>query len=205
MDSYKETFETWNKVATLYQEKFMELDIYNATYDFICKTIAKPNAKLLDVGCGPGNISKYILTQRPDVDILGIDMAPNMIALAKQNNPTANFSVLDIRKINTLNSMYDGIICGFSLPYISYSDCENFLKDAYALLHNEALIYISFIEGKHSNSGFKVASTGDRSYFYYYELAYLKERLTENKFHDFNVFKILYQNKETHTIITAKK
>jgi hypothetical protein len=29
MDRYKETFETWNKVASLYQDKFMELDLYN--------------------------------------------------------------------------------------------------------------------------------------------------------------------------------
>ena len=39
MDKYKETFKTWNKVASLYQDKFMELDLYNDTYDFICSSI----------------------------------------------------------------------------------------------------------------------------------------------------------------------
>lgn len=32
---YKETFEIWNKVASLYQEKFMNLDLYNDSYDKI--------------------------------------------------------------------------------------------------------------------------------------------------------------------------
>ena len=46
MDKYKETFETWNKVASLYQDKFMDLDIYNHTYDFICSSLDKSNSKI---------------------------------------------------------------------------------------------------------------------------------------------------------------
>ena len=34
MDKYEETFATWNKMASMYQEKFMELEIYNESYDF---------------------------------------------------------------------------------------------------------------------------------------------------------------------------
>ncbi|MBI2281469.1 MAG: hypothetical protein HYU68_12405 [Bacteroidetes bacterium] len=49
MNRYKETFETWNKVASLYQNKFMELDLYNNTYDFICNSIPKEKAKLLEI------------------------------------------------------------------------------------------------------------------------------------------------------------
>lgn len=41
MDRYKETFETWNKVAIRYQEKFMDLDLYNESYDLICNSIQK--------------------------------------------------------------------------------------------------------------------------------------------------------------------
>lgn len=35
MDKYKETFETWNNVASMYHDKFMDLDLYNDTYDVI--------------------------------------------------------------------------------------------------------------------------------------------------------------------------
>ena len=95
MDNYKETFETWNKLASLYQDWFMDLDLYNDTYDFICNSITKENAKILDIGCGPGNITKYLLSKRPDFDIYGIDIAPNMIELAEKNNPAASFAVMD--------------------------------------------------------------------------------------------------------------
>lgn len=53
MDRYKETFETWNKIASIYKDKFMNMDLYNETYDVICNAITQPNAKILDIGCGP--------------------------------------------------------------------------------------------------------------------------------------------------------
>lgn len=89
-DAKKQTIEAWNKVAALYQEKFMHLAIYNETYDFFCAALAK-EASVLDLGCGPGNITKYLLTKLPSLSITGIDVASNMVALAKKNNPTAVF------------------------------------------------------------------------------------------------------------------
>lgn len=106
----KETFETWNNIASIYQNKFMKVNLYNDTYDYICNSITKPNAKLLEIGCGPGNITNYLLSKRPDFDIFGIDIAPNMIELAKRNNPTAKFAVMDSRQINSLETKYDEIV-----------------------------------------------------------------------------------------------
>jgi len=209
MDRYKETFETWNKVASLYQDKFMNLDLYNETYDFICNSMVKNNSRLLEIGCGPGNISKYLLNKRPDFDIFGIDVAPNMVKLAIKNNPTANFGVMDIRKINELKSTFDGIICGFCLPYLSQSDSEKLISDSYNLLNENGFIYISFVEGEPSMSGFKIGSSGDRCYFYYHQLDEIKEQLIACKFEKLKIFKVEYKindkEKEIHTILIAKK
>ncbi|MGB3005934.1 MAG: class I SAM-dependent methyltransferase [Chitinophagaceae bacterium] len=209
MDRYKETFETWNKVASLYQDKFMDLDLYNDTYDFICNSITKGNAKLLEIGCGPGNITKYLLSERPDFDIFGIDIAPNMIELAKKNNPTASFGIMDSRQIDDLKTKYDGIVCGFCLPYLSQTDSLKLIKDCYSLLNENGLVYLSFVEGDPNKSGFQVGSSGDRSYFYFHILNDLKTQLVESNFDEFKIFKVKYKKSETeidiHTILTAKK
>lgn len=210
MDKYKETFETWNKVASLYEDKFMDLDLYNETYDFICTSVTKKNAKLLEIGCGPGNITKYLLSKRPDFSIYGIDIAPNMIELAKKNNPTADFKVMDSRKIHELKTKFDGIVCGFCLPYLSESDSEKLVLDSYNLLTDKGLIYLSFMEGDPGKSGFQVAgNSGNRSYFYYHELDKLKTRLIDSGFEELKVFKEEYKKnaseKEIHTILTAQK
>lgn len=209
MNKYQETFQTWNKIAKIYQDKFMNLDLYNETYDFICNSITKNNAKLLEIGCGPGNITKYLLSARPDFDIFGIDIAPNMIELAKKNNPTASFNIMDSREIDEIKTKYDGIICGFCLPYLSHSDSRKFITDCYNLLNEDGLIYISFVEGDQNKSDFQIGSGGERSYFYYYNLNDLKAKLAENNFEEFKIFNVEYNKTETdidiHTILTAKK
>ncbi|MEO8117124.1 MAG: class I SAM-dependent methyltransferase [Bacteroidota bacterium] len=209
MDKYKETFETWNKVAALYQDKFMHLEIYNETYDFICSSLNKPNSKILEIGCGPGNIVKYLLSKRPDFDIFGIDIAPNMVELAKRNNPTASFAIMDSRQINEIRTKFDGIICGFCLPYLSQTDSRKLITDSYNLLNENGLIYISFVEGEPGKSGFQFSSSGDRTYFYFHSLTDLKEQLEKNNYIDIRVFKIVYKKSanenENQTILTAIK
>lgn len=208
-NTYTETFETWDKVASIYQDKFMDLDLYNDTYDFICDSIPKEKAKLLDIGCGPGNITKYLLSRRPDFNVFGIDIAPNMIELARKNNPTASFKTMDSRRIDEIRTKYDGIICGFCLPYLSQSDSLKFFADCYNLLNEDGLVYLSFVEGDPSKSGFQVGSSGDRVYFYYYTLDILIEQLKEYDFKNIKIFKIKYNKSETefdtHTILTANK
>ncbi|OGS72732.1 MAG: methyltransferase type 11 [Flavobacteria bacterium RIFCSPLOWO2_12_FULL_35_11] len=209
MDRYKETFETWNKVAAIYQDKFMDLDLYNNTYDFICNSITKDKAKLLEIGCGPGNITKFLLSAGPDFDIFGIDIAQNMIELAKKNNPKARFAIMDSRNIDDIKTKFDGIVCGFCLPYLSHTDSIKLISDCYKLLNKNGLIYISFVEGDPIKSGFQIGSSGDRIYFYYHNLDDLKTQLVENKFNELKVFRVDYKKSETekdiHTVLIAKK
>ncbi len=209
MDRYTETFETWNKVASLYQEKFMDLDLYNDTYDFFCSSVVRKNAKILEIGCGPGNITKYLLTARPDFIISGIDIAPNMIELAQKNNPTADFSVMDSRQINRIKTKYDGIICGFCLPYLSTTESKKLISDCSGLLNQNGVLYISFVEGDPDQSGFQVSSSGDRVYFYFHRLDELKEQLLEHSFEQIRIFRKEFKrnenNIEIHTILAAIK
>ncbi|MDI9256857.1 class I SAM-dependent methyltransferase [Flavobacterium sedimenticola] len=208
MDKYKETFETWNKIASIYQDKFMAFDLYNDTYDFICNFIDKPKAKILEIGCGPGNITKYVLSKRPDFDIFGIDIAKNMVELARQNNPTAHFEVMDCRQIKNLDTKFDGIIGGFCLPYLSQTESKELIANAHDLLNDNGLIYLSFVEGEPDKSEFKVGS-GGRVYFNYFKLEDIKALLNEFRFEELKIFKVKYKISETefdmHTILTAKK
>jgi len=209
VDTYKETFDTWNKVAKLYQDKFMDLDLYNDSYDTFCEQVNIINPTILDIGCGPGNITKYLLNKRPDFRIEGIDISPNMIELAKANNPTAGFKVMDCREIDKLQSKFDGIICGFCFPYLSEFDSSKLVKDCSTLLKEKGVLYISFVEGEYIRSGFQIASSGDRAYFYFHTLDSLINQLKDN---NFQVIKVLLKNykrnvetEEIHTIILAGK
>lgn len=209
MNKYQITFQTWNKIADLYEEKFMDLNLYNDSYDLFCEQIKVDKAHILEIGCGPGNITQYLLEKRPDFQLLGTDIAPNMIALAKKNNPTAQFQVMDAREIYQLGDRYDGIICGFCMPYLSKSDCEQLIDDSYHLLQEGGVLYFSTIEGEEQQSGFEVGSTGDRAYVYYHAVDFLKTALQSHQFKLIDLIKIKYPKSnhqvQTHLIFIAQK
>ena len=209
MDRYKITFETWDKVAALYQDKFMDLDLYNDTYDIFCQLLTKEHPKVLEVGCGPGNITKYLISSRPDFEISAIDIAPNMVKLAKQNNPTADFKVMDCRHIDSIGDKFDGIICGFCIPYLSKDDCSKFLNDSYHLLINEGFLYFSAIEGNYSNSKYETGSTGDKCYVYYYKEDHFKNEFAKHNFRLVHSIQKHYPksdgSNQTHLIFIVQK
>lgn len=182
MDNYKITFETWNKIASLYEDKFMHLDLYNDSYDLFCKKIDKRGAHILEIGCGPGNITKHIVSLRPDFKLVAIDVAPNMIKLAKINNPTVDCKVMDCRNMNTITEKFDGIICGFCIPYLSAEDSSSLITDCFHLLNKNGLFYFSTIKGDYNQSGFEKGSTGDPAFVYYYHEDHFKNELIKNGF-----------------------
>jgi len=208
MDRNQETTETWNKIASLYEIHFMDLALYNDTYDIFCNQVGHVNTNIFEIGCGPGNITKYLLSKRPDFNVFGIDIASNMVQLARKNNPTAHFQVMDSRKISELNKKFSGVICGFCLPYLSKTDCTQLIEDCKSLLINHGILYLSFVEGDYRKSGYLSGSSGDRVYFYYHDLNKLKDVLIKNNFIILNLMKKNYHKKdgteEVHTILLAK-
>ena len=99
MDKTKNTIRIFDAFAEGYSDKFMDLDLYHHSFDRLCTAITRQGAKVLELGCGPGNITRYLLQKRPDLQILGVDIAPNMLVLAQEHNPTARFQEMDCRNI----------------------------------------------------------------------------------------------------------
>lgn len=209
MDKYKETFQTWNKIASIYEDKFMDLDLYNDSYDIFSELITKRNSSILEIGCGPGNITKYLLDKRPDFKITATDIAPNMIALAKKNKIPADFKILDSRDIGELEMEYDAIIAGFCIPYLSKEDCSKLIMDSSNLLAGNGVIYLSFVEGDYEKSSYQSGSSGDRVFFYFHNLNGFKKELENNGFEIAEImhkkFEKADKSEEIHTILIAKK
>lgn len=183
-NSVQKTIATYNKAAKKYQDKFMTLDLYNDVLDKFCNAFSKKNASIFEIATGPGNVTKYLLNQKPDFNIFGIDLAENMIDLAKKNNPKANFKVMDCKDINTIHQKFDGIMCSFCMPYLSKEEVQKLIADASNLLHPSGLFYISTMEDDYDKSGFETTSFAgdDIVYIYYHQASYLNECLKKSGF-----------------------
>lgn len=209
MDPYEETNATWNKIAPVYEDKFMNLAYFDETYEGFCSTLATENAQILEIGCGPGNITQKVIQLKPDVRIIATDVSRNMLDIAKKNNPTAEIEVLDARNISKLTTRFDGIIIGFCIPYLNDSDCKKLLSDCANLLENKGILYISFVAGEPEKSGFKMGSSGDRAYFYYHDINTIKSYLLAFHFRLLHHWSIDYPinetNNEVHTVLLFRK
>jgi SAM-dependent methyltransferase len=188
----------------IYQERFMNLTIYDESYDIFC-ALLPPRPTVFEIGCGPGNISKYILHKRPDCNLEGIDNAPRMIDLARVHNPTARFSIMDCRALDLITQTYDAIVCGFCIPYLSTDDCAKLFRDCRQLLNSGGYLYLSYVDGPPSLSGYKSGSTGSRMYFYYHRLTTLQSQLSANGFKVLQVMNIPFTREpsitEIHTVV----
>ena len=188
----------------------MDLTLYNESYDAFCLLLEKKDATILELGCGPGNITKYLLNKRPDYKIHATDAAPSMLLLAKKNNPTATFEVLDCRNIRVLKNKFDAIVCGFCLPYLSETDGIQLIKDGYHLLHHDGLIYISIIEGDYGQSKLETSSDGQHSMFvHYYSEAFMTRIFEANQFSIEKIIRIPYARghgeESVHLVFIGKK
>lgn len=168
--------ELFNKLADSYQQRFFSVDTYQPDLDKFLDHV-KPSAKVLDIACGPGNISHYLLKKRPDLDLLGIDLAPNMIHLAQTNNPDARFQVYNALELEALDQSFDAIIVGFLFPYLSKVQVQGFLRNVHTILNPGGAFYLSTMEDLYENSRFRASSTGEQVMMHYYESSYLSREL----------------------------
>ena len=100
-------------------------------------------------------------------------------------------------------------MCGFCFPYLSKSDSSKLIKDCTTLLTDKGILYISFVEGDYLKSGFQIASSGDRIYFYFYTLDNVAKELKDCGFETIKSFRKNYKRnsakEEKHTVIIARK
>lgn len=208
MNHSKIAVDIFNKLAKSYQVKFMDVSMYHNSLSIYCESLEIENPEILELACGPGNITKYLNQKRPDFKITGTDLAPNMITLAKKNNPSSTFELMDCREIHRLDKKFDGIVCGFGLPYLNKDEAIKFIKDSSRQLNINGLIYISTIEDDNSKSGFITGSTGDQIYQNFHHEDYLKMTLEENRFNVIHIERKEYvhnNEKTTDLILIAKK
>jgi ubiquinone/menaquinone biosynthesis C-methylase UbiE len=61
-------------------------------------SVLKPGMKLLDIGCGTGHILQELATCRGNASLIGLDISPAMIEIARSNNlslPNVLFNIGD--------------------------------------------------------------------------------------------------------------
>lgn len=182
MDKTQAAAAVFDKYAEQYQDKFMAYGPYVESYERFNRLLSSNTKRVLDVACGPGNIAKFLLDRHPQLDLQGFDLSPRMVELAAANNPRARFEVRDCRELSDLAGAYQAIICGFCLPYLSPEEVEKLILCFHDLLSNKGLLYVSFMAGEESQSGYTSGDSRDSIFTHYHEAGRIEQLLLEKDF-----------------------
>lgn len=70
---------TWNP------DVYLRYEAYRArpALDLLAQIPLDVDGPIVDLGCGPGNVTKALKKQWPDRDVMGVDLSPDMLAKAR--------------------------------------------------------------------------------------------------------------------------
>lgn len=179
----QQTIATFDEAAEKYLQHFMDYPAYQPSYDAFLSALLPQQKHILELGCGPGQVSHYLLSANTGLDILGLDLAPNMIRLARELNPTAAYQVMDVRHVNRLEQQFDAVFAGFCLPYLMPTEVTQLLVDLNSLMNPEGLLYLSFTTGPgHQLIKQTSANAKGAVYLYHHDLTAIRQQLEDLSF-----------------------
>lgn len=180
-DSYGETATTWNRWAERYEQRFMDVTLYQASYDRLLADL-EPTAEVLELGCGPGNFTRYLLRCKPGLKITALDVAPAMLERARVHCPGTTFLCADARQLDSLGGIFDGVVAGFCIPYLKTEDVQTLLSACQRKMRPGGCLYLSYVEGDPQQAGIHSGSSGERVFFSFHRRAQLLDWLAERGF-----------------------
>ena len=86
--------------------------------------------RLLDVACGPGHLSAAAVKR--GATVIGIDFAPNMVAVARSSCPEAEFQEADAEDLPFGDGSFDAVVC--SLGVLHFPNPEAAIAEVFRVL-----------------------------------------------------------------------
>lgn len=143
MDNIKTTRNTYNRIAKDWHSDHQKDTWWQeGTDDFIA--VLPPGGRVLDVGCGGGFKSAYLM--RHGLKVSGIDFSEELIKIASAEVPQAEFRVMDMRDVGTLSERFDGVFAQASLLHIPRSKASEVVWGLANVLKPGGCLYLAVKE-----------------------------------------------------------
>ena len=110
--------------------------------------IPQKKGKILDVGCGLGATTNYLLKYYSHHDIVGINISPQQIERCTVNVPECKFICMDATQMEFEVESFDNIICVEAAFY--FDTREQFLKEAWRVLKPGGQLILADIIFEHT-------------------------------------------------------
>lgn len=100
--------------------------------DSLLDFIPEKTGSILDVACGLGATTRYLLKHYAPTQVTGVNISENQIAQCRQNCPECTFQVMDAAKCEFPDAAFDNVLCVEAAFH--FDTREAFLKEALRIL-----------------------------------------------------------------------
>lgn len=160
------TIYNTDRTVDLYIKNRKQLEII--TNDLIKFTkYLKPNANVLDLGCGHGRDCKYF--EEHGFDTTGIDLSENMLKVARDICNKSNLICMDINDVCDKDWKFDGIWACASLYHLDKSKFNNLINNLHKIINKNGIVYIAMKKGSGERYIFKREFRVYKFYSLYHE------------------------------------
>ena len=135
-------FDDW---AKKYDRSILQSLVFRNSHEMFIRQIVsdKTISRVLDIGCGTGELALKLKNYRSDIDISGIDISSNMINIAKTKakfDTGIDFRVGDVEHMPYEDNYFDCITCAHSFHH--YPNKRKAIREMFRVLKDEGKVMI---------------------------------------------------------------
>jgi len=146
-DAVARTAAGYDAVAAAYADHlFRELESKPFDRDFLDRfAVQVPHGEVLDVGCGPGHVSRYL--HERGVSVRGLDLSEQMVHRARELNPDVLFLHGDMRELPFPDGSFTGLVAFYSIIHFQPDQLPTVFAEMHRVLAPGGLLAVAFHVG----------------------------------------------------------
>ncbi|NUS00089.1 MAG: class I SAM-dependent methyltransferase [Kribbellaceae bacterium] len=124
-------------------------------FDLLAKLVAGSGRPVLDVGCGPGRTTGLLAAR--DLPVIGIDLSPGMIEVARRDHPDLDFRVGSMTALDLPDGCASAVVAWWSIIHLPRDVVPQALAEFHRVLAPGGFLLMGFHVGEesvHKTSGY---------------------------------------------------
>lgn len=149
MDPNGDIVRTYDHVADEYVREFRDELDGKPSDRLLLERFAKEvpeGQRVCDLGCGPGQVGAFVA--RSGVDVLGIDLSPEMVRVGRETYPALDFRVGDMLDLDLPEASLGGIVAFYSIIHIARDRIDRAFAEMFRVLTGSGKLLIAFHQGE---------------------------------------------------------
>ncbi|MDN5855090.1 MAG: class I SAM-dependent methyltransferase [Actinomycetia bacterium] len=110
---------------------------------------------IVDFGCGPGYVADYL--HDLDVDVFGVDLSPEMVAIARRDHPDLRFEVGSMTGLDLADDSVAGVLAFWSVIHVPDRSVPGVFDEFRRVLRPGGPLLVGFHVGdgtQHTSEGY---------------------------------------------------